>query len=315
VKPCPPVLLIVFNRPNLAAKVLGAIRRQRPAKLYIAGDGPRDPAINPDDASRCGECRQLAETIDWQCEVFTRFSESNQGCGIGVSNAITWFFENEESGIILEDDCLPTDDFFPFCRELLELYRDKNEVMSICGNIFGSSRSTAACGSYSYGFGRYAQVWGWASWARAWKLYRYDVGNAADNFHLFKTRGVSIIQQRLHQSRVLSTTAPGGPDTWDYQWQFAVLKNSGLIACPSVNMISNIGFGADATHTTSKNSPVAMAPTGRLGFPQKHPPSPCESPDVYADHMFGRAWKLRRKLLRSWLRSLFTFKPAAQSAV
>jgi hypothetical protein len=309
-KACPPILLIVFNRPNLAAKVFDSIRRQRPAKLYIAADGPRDPRIYPNDGSRCVECCQLAEKIDWPCQVFTRFSKSNLGCGIGVSSAVTWFFENEESGIILEDDCLPADDFFPFCAELLEIYRNKNEVMSICGNIFGSPKSAEACGGYSYAFGRYAQVWGWASWARAWKLYQYDVGIAADDFHHFKTSGVSIVQQKIHQERVKSTLAPDGPDTWDYQWQFAVLKHGGLVACPSVNLISNIGFGEDATHTKRLNSQIAEASTGRLAAPLKHPPVLGESPAlnrIYAEHMFGRASKLHRKFLKSWLRSLFGF--------
>lgn len=314
-QPCPPVLLIVFNRPNLAAKVLGAIRRQRPAKLYIAADGPRDPAAHPNDAQRCGECRRLAQTIDWPCEVSTRFSESNQGCGIGVGSAITWFFENEESGIILEDDCLPADGFFPFCGELLELYHGKSEVMAVSGNTFGSHRSKSACGGYSYGFGRYAQVWGWASWARAWNLYRFDPGVAADDPGHFRVRGVSRVQQKVHQARVQSTAVPGGPDTWDYQWQFSVLQSGGLVASPCVNLISNIGFGADATHTTSADSPAAMAPTGTLEFPLKHPPVPRDNPGVnriYADHMFGRAWKLRRKLLKARLRGLFAAKPTRQ---
>jgi hypothetical protein len=313
--PCPPILLIFFNRPNLATQVLAAVRRHRPARLYIAVDGPRNPAFYPNDASRCEECRRLTKTVDWRCEINTLFSETNQGCGVGVSRAISWFFKHEEAGIILEDDCLPADAFFPFCRELLEIYRDKNEVMSICGNTFGSRRSAAACGGYSYGFGRYAQVWGWASWRRAWNLYRFDPGAAAENPLHFRVRGVSRIQQKVHQDRVRSTAAKGGPDTWDYQWQFSVIQNGALVASPCVNLISNIGFGADATHTSSDKSPVAMLPTGTLEFPLNHPHALRENRRlnrIYADHMFGRAWKLRRKLVKTWLRGLFASKPAAQ---
>jgi hypothetical protein len=317
-KPCPPVLLIVFNRPNLAAKVLGAIRRQRPAKLYIACDGPRDFASYPHEEEHCRECRNLVKTIDWPCEVFTRFNEVNMGCGRGPSSAIAWFFKNETAGIILEDDCLPADDFFSYCAELLVHYRDNSKVMHICGNNFGSPDAVRACGGFSYGFGRYAQVWGWASWARAWQHFEHDLCAEVKIESHYKILGVEPLRQLMHRDRVLSTTMGRKHDVWDYQWQFAVLKHRGIVACPSVNLISNIGFGDDATHTKNRNSPVAMAFTGKLALPLKHPPSMCESPDVnriYADHMFGRAWKLRRKLLKSWLRGLFTFKPVTQRGV
>jgi len=305
---CPPILLIVFNRPHLAATVLDAIGKQRPSKLYIAADAPRDPALHPNDAYRCEECRNLAHTIDWPCEVLTKFSAINQGCGLAVSSAISWFFEHEKSGIILEDDCLPADDFFPYCAELLQLYQDKKEVMAICGNIFGAPQSAQACAGYSYGFGRYAQVWGWATWARAWSLYHYEIGGSADDFRYFKTRGVSYLQQKLHQERVKSTNDPGGPNTWDYQWQFAVLKNEGLAICPSVNLISNLGFGNDATHTLNANSENARAPIGKLSFPLKHPNTMKDAPSInkiYADHMLGPANRHRKKLYKSYLRKLF----------
>lgn len=302
---CPPVLLIVFNRPQLAVQVLDVIRRQKPSRIYLAADGPRDPVSYPSDAPRCLECRRLAETIDWPCEVFTRYSEINQGCGRGVSNAISWFFEHEVSGIILEDDCLPADNFFPYCGELLERYHENLEIMSICGNNFGAPKAAAACAGFSYGFGRYSQVWGWASWARAWKLFQYEVGPAVDDFLHFKTKGVSRLQQRIHQARIRSTVGPGGTDIWGYQWQFVVLKSKGLVICPAVNLISNIGFGGDATHTTKVNSPAASVPVGTLTLPLTHPSFIKDSPAlnrIYASCMLGDTRRLRKKIFRSWLR-------------
>ena len=304
---CPPILLIIFNRPQLAKRVLESIRKQRPARLYVAADGPRDPAIHPNDEARCRECRLLVETIDWPCEVSTRFSEENQGCGRGVSNAVSWFFSHESAGIILEDDCLPCDEFFPYCSELLSRYHDSEEVMHICGNNFGSATAPMACSGFSYGFGRYAQVWGWASWARAWKHFNLDVGQEVEDPDHFKVCGTGWLQRKAHQERVRSTLDPRKMDTWDYQWQFAVLKRRGLAACPSVNLISNLGFGVDASHTTKLNSPVAELPAGGLRIPLSHPPAVAESPvinRIYADQMFGLSRRLRRKLFKSWLRRL-----------
>lgn len=304
---CPPILLIVFNRPLLAARVLEAIRRQKPARLYIAADGPRDSASHPHDADRCRDCRQLAETIDWPCEVFTRFSEVNQGCGRGPSNAISWFFEHETAGIILEDDCLPADDFFPFCAELLARYQDRPEVMHICGNNFASPLAASACSGLSYGFGRYSQVWGWASWARAWQRFQYDVGPAVESASHFKIRGIDRLRRHAHQDRVRSTLGERHHDVWDYQWQFAVLRSGGLCVCPSVNLISNLGFGEDATHTVKANAPVAQAPIGRLSFPLTHPAAISDSPAInriYADQMLGDAKRYRKKLYKAWLRRI-----------
>jgi hypothetical protein len=179
--------------------------------------------------------------------------------------------------------------------------------MSICGNNFGDPQSLAACAGSGYGFGRYSQVWGWASWARAWKLFQYEVGPAVEDFRHFKIPGVSRIQQNTHQARVRSTAGPGGLDTWDYQWQFAVLKNKGLVICPSVNLISNLGFGEDATHTTKENSPAALVPAGKLAMPMIHPSHINESPAInriYAFHMLGDVKRLRKKLYKSWLRRI-----------
>ena len=314
---CPPILLIVFNRPQLATQVLDAIRRQRPEKLYIAADGPREPATHPNDAERCHDCRRLAESIDWPCEVFTRFSEANQGCGRGPSNAISWFFEHESAGIILEDDCRPGDDFFLYCAELLARYQDHPEVMHICGNNFGSPEAAKACAGLSYGFGRYAQVWGWASCARAWRHFQYDVAPDVENRAHFKVRGTDRLQQKVHQERVRSTLGLRKHDVWDYQWQFAVLKNKGLTICPSVNLISNLGFGEEATHTTKTNSPVAQAATGRLAFPLIHPATIADSPAInrlYADQMLGDAKRHRKKLYKSWLRRITGRAPSRKSS-
>lgn len=304
---CPPILLIAFNRPELTRRALAEIRQQRPGRLYFAVDGPRDPSEHPRDVARCKETRELAATVDWPCEVFTRFSDHNQGCGRGASNAIGWFFERVESGIVLEDDCLPDKSFFPYCAELLERFRDRPEVMHICGNNFGSPLIPGACRGASYGYGRFAQVWGWASWARAWQHFRFNVTTEVEDFGHFNIRGVDRILRRVHQTRVRSTTGPARLDSWGYPWQFAVLRNGGVCVVPSTNLISNLGFGEDATHTVNADAAAACIPLEQLSFPLIHPPAIADNPAInriYAAHMLGDAKRHRRKKFKAWLRRI-----------
>lgn len=314
-KPSAPVLMILFNRPDLAEQVFARVRQARPERLYLAVDGARDASRHPADAERTAQCKALAARVDWPCELKTRFSEVNQGCGRGPSNAITWFFEHEESGIILEDDCLPETTFFPFCAEMLASYAADERVMHINGNNFAPADPARIYGADSFGFARYAQAWGWASWARAWKHFDYDVtGIREESPETFATAGVEAVRHAAHRDRVVSTLEHHHHDVWDYQWQYAVMKHRGLCISPAINQISNLGFGDDATHTTDSTSFVARAKTAPLGFPLKYPVRVEESPEVnrlYADHMLGEVGRYRKKAFKRWLRGLFGIRKAA----
>jgi len=266
-----PVLFIIFNRPETTQKVFNAIRDIRPLRLYVAADGPR-PTVES-DVSRCAEARKIIEQVDWPCEVKTQFRDKNLNCGLGPSAAMTWFFENEEEGIILEDDCLPSESFFWFCQELLEKYRHDNRVMHIGGNNFldGDTRNS----SYPYYFSRNGHIWGWATWRRAWKMFDYNISQYEtlkqqgyfDNFFL------SWIE-KLYRLRKFDATAArrGTVDWWDYQWDFARFINSGLAIVPEKNLVKNLGFGVGATHTTKNSSKNASLEAHELEFPLKHPP-------------------------------------------
>lgn len=308
-KPCPPVLMILFNRPDLAVQVFERVRLAKPPRLYLAVDGARDPGRHPADETLIARCRALADKVDWPCEVKTRFSAENQGCGRGPSNAITWFFSQEEAGIILEDDCLPELSFFPFCEEMLRHFAGNPEVMHINGNNFAPGNARRIYEGHSFGFTRYAQAWGWASWARAWKRFDYDANGVGEaSLETFRVAGVDGLRQAAHRDRVRSTLEHHHHDVWDYQWQYSVMKHRGLCISPAVNQISNLGFGDDATHTTDSTSFVARALTGSMPFPLVYPPANVESPAVnrvYADHMLGEAARYRKKALKRWLRGLF----------
>jgi hypothetical protein len=202
--------------------------------------------------------------------VKTLFRKKNLGCGKAVSQAINWFFENEEMGIILEDDCLPHPSFFRFCQDLLDYYRNDQRIMAISGDNFQFGRKRT---EYSYYFSRYNHIWGWATWRRAWQYYDFKMrlwqeirdGNWLESI-LGKTQAVK------YWTKIFQTYYDGKIDTWDYPWTFACWIQNGLTILPNVNLVSNIGFGEDATHTSSSKSRAANLGVQEMNFPLKHPP-------------------------------------------
>jgi hypothetical protein len=266
-----PILLMVFNRPGTTELVMDSIRPARPQRLYVAADGPRDGKA--DEAERCAEVRRLATQVDWPCEVRTLFREGNLGCRNAVSSAITWFFEQEPEGIILEDDCLPSIDFFPYCAELLERYRDDKRVMTICGSAYANIRPDYR---NSYYFSYYADMWGWATWRRAWQHY----DSRMQKWPAFRTQGglEALAAGRpwhsSHWTALFNAAYEQRIDTWDYTWMFTVIEQGGLACYPVHNMISNLGYRPDATHTVSSNpelSVLANRTHAKLAFPLVHP--------------------------------------------
>lgn len=263
---CPAILFLIFNRPHTTRRVFEAIRQARPRRLYVAADGPR--ADREGEAEKVAQVREIATQVDWPCEVKTLFREKNLGCKMAVSSAITWFFEHEEQGIILEDDCLPHPDFFRFCEELLDYYADDDRVWVITGNNFQDGQLR---GNASYYFSKYNHCWGWASWQRAWEKYEVDISFWPDwkksvDWH----KKIPDPIERSYWQRIFDQVYLGKINTWDYQWTATVWYYEGLTAIPNVNLVSNIGFGVDATHTISMNDPHANLPVFPLGK-IKHP--------------------------------------------
>ncbi len=237
------VLFIVFNRPDTTKQVFEAIRKAQPPRLYVAADGPRHSKVG--ELGKCEEVRRIATAVDWDCEVKVLFREKNLGCKVGVSSGIDWFFEQEEEGIILEDDCLPCQAFFDYCDVLLSRYKNDTRIWNIDGSNYLKIQD-----SDSYTFSKYALIWGWATWRRAWK--EYDV-NMRDYEALYQKNYMSNIWDRKvvqkYWENCLAMTFYNKIDTWDYQWMHTIWKNNGLSIRPGKNLIKNIGFRADATHT------------------------------------------------------------------
>ena len=288
-----PVLFLVFNRPAVTRRVFDAIRQAQPSHLYVAADGPRPSKDG--ECARVEEVRQIATQIDWDCNLYTLFQDQNLGCGKAVSVAINWFFENEKEGIILEDDCLPVVDFFRFCDELLDRYRDINEVAHIggCNPMSRSKRSN------SYLFTRYNRIWGWATWARAWKKFDYEMRD----WPMVREQGLleELFPRRIAKlyTAFFDNCYRGEIDTWDFQWFFSRLR-IGLAICPEVNLVKNLGFGEDATHTNYVSSRFSDMKVGSLDFPLRAPLK--IKPDEEYDKEWGSRWvspsKLQRLLMK-----------------
>ncbi|TCP58762.1 hypothetical protein EV663_11728 [Rhodovulum bhavnagarense] len=277
----PPILFLTFNRPDTTARVFEAIRAARPARLYVAADGPRPDRAG--EAERCAEVRCIATAVDWPCEVKTLFRNENLGCRRAVSGAITWFFENEPEGIILEDDCLPDPSFFTFCAEMLERYRNDPRIMCVTGNNFQTDMGDWP---YSYYYSIYNHIWGWASWRRAWALYDADLERFNSSGARNLLAGLSKVPGfRRYWSSVFERVKSGNiSSAWDYSWTWTCWLNSGWTCTPCVNLVSNIGFGIDATHTINEESSVANLPVVPLLPPYAAPPTIAAEPR-FDDHV------------------------------
>ena len=301
-----PVLFLIFNRPDATAQVLVQLRRAGVRRLYVAADGPRPG--HPTDAVRCAEARALVRQAGREsgCELRTLFRAANLGCSTAVAEGISWFFEHEPEGIIVEDDCLPTPGFFPFCAEMLARYRHDLRLMHISGNNFGAKAGARPEPRQpSYYFSQQVHSWGWATWRRAWQ--HYDLGLRDLPRLALSGRLRGSFSSRLEEWYFLRKFwelyhGPRPFTTWDYQWHFARAANSGLAIMPAVNLVSNIGFGHEgATHTQDAADPHAALPTGTLPWPLHHPRYVLS--DCPRDRRLFRTFlaaRLRAKL-RAWL--------------
>jgi len=301
-----PVLFLVFNRPDVTKKVFEAIRQARPAMLYIAADGPR--LDRQGELELCLQTRQIFQNIDWDCKIHTLFRDYNLGCKEAISSAISWFFEQEEEGIILEDDCLPAPSFFKYCDTLLEKYRFDTRIRHITGANHHLGRKWGTSSIY---YANQTHVWGWASWRRVWKDYdkelsQFEENEVEEQFNkLFSDRFVVEAWMQIFKK-----LKAGEIDTWDYQLALLNFFNNGLSINPNVNLITNIGFREDATHTVDLQSPYANLPfedIGEITYPKYVLPEKAADYEVFRrDYRLDEKWKkhnLLRRRFKRWLKS------------
>ncbi len=262
------ILFLVFNRPDSTEKVFQMIRKVKPPRLYVAADGARIGKKGEEE--KIADVRKIATKVDWPCEVKTLFRDKNLGCKTAVSEGITWFFKNEEQGIILEDDCLPHLDFFHYCENLLNHYAKQDRIICITGVNFQDEQKR---GDGSYYFSKFNHCWGWASWRRAWNKYQNDLTFwpkwSRSNYW---NKHTPDKVERKFWTKIFDKVYKNKIDTWDYSWMGSAWFNDGITVTPNVNLVSNIGFGINSTHTKDKSNKAANIPTKEIGT-IKHPSS------------------------------------------
>lgn len=239
------VLFIIFKREEITRKTFARIREARPPKLYIAADGPhRD---NPEEIEKCQATRKVVESVDWPCEVFHLYRNENIGCGKGVCTAISWFFDHEDQGIIIEDDILPHVDFFRYCDEMLERYKDDEKIQMICGrNYFYDGWNSDS----SYYLSLFSSIWGWATWKRVWSTYDFDLNNYPQDILRKRLKERLPLRSARYFLKIYEKMRAFKIDSWDYQFFINSLYYNRYSIMPYINLIENIGFGdIDATHT------------------------------------------------------------------
>ncbi len=296
-----PVVLILFNRPETTRRVFEQIALARPRRLYLIADGPRKGY--PADPEDCERARQVAQAVDWDCDLKVDFSAENLGLKRRVISGLNRVFSQEEQAIILEDDCVPDPSFFRFCQELLARYQDADQVMMIAGTNYQFGRRQEP---YSYYFSIYTHIWGWATWRRAWKMYDGEMRQWPEaRRSVFLRKLLTSSKAEKFWAKRFQMTYEGKIDTWDYPWTLSCWLQDGLTVIPAVNLVSNIGFGSQATHTLGRRNRLADMPARAIGFPLLHPPQIVPDQDVddftqrtvFVEHRLAPL----KKVLKRWL--------------
>ncbi|MCK5460339.1 glycosyltransferase family 2 protein [Candidatus Parcubacteria bacterium] len=289
-----PIAFIIFNRPDLTQKVFNEIRKAKPKQLFVIADGTK----NDEEWKLCNQARDIINQVDWDCEVSKNYSDKNLGCKMRVSSGIDWFFDNVEEGIILEDDCIPNQTFFKYCQELLKKYDDDARIMHITGtNLqFGKKRGNA-----SYYFSIYNHCWGWATWKRAWKHFDVEM----KTFPEFKKQnGIKNIFNKKNEQKywidIFQKVYDEKINSWAYIWTYTCWLQKGITCLPNVNLISNIGFGQNSTHTNNKNHKAANITTKNLTLPLIHPEiiSPNKKADKFTFDNIIYGQTIRQRIIR-----------------
>jgi len=277
---------MMFNRPDSTKRVIQAVVEAAPRAVYLIADGPRPDHLH--DVEACETVRQIATEQDWSCPVHTLFAPANMGLKNRFVSGLDWLFDREEQAIILEDDCVPDPSFFRYCTELLERYRDDERVGMISGNNFLRGETVS---DDSYFFSTDPRIWGWATWSRVWKEFSKD--SADRHWSTAEVeRAAERISSRRRQKAVRGMAQiVNGLDTWDLAFVLHCLRRGYLNAIPRVNLVTNVGFGAQSTHTKFESF-TADVPSGHLDFPLQHPERVEDEPEagLVEDRVERRQW-------------------------
>jgi hypothetical protein len=249
-----PVALFVYNRPAILAKTLAEIAKIRPSKLYVFADGPKPN--DPDDSLKCEEVKTLLKKFNLPCNTVQIYNSKNKGLRNQIEEKLTFLFSREDAAVVLEDDCLPENDFFRFCEDGIRTYTKDSRIMAITGNQYVEKQSAPF-------FSRFPHCWGWATWRRAWKAYDGSISG----WPTFKNSSIwerqFLPEEKQLWEPLLDRVYQGEVNSWAYRWLATIWMHEGLVLTPPVNLVSNIGFGEDGTHCRAP-TPLAAFPTRPL---------------------------------------------------
>lgn len=263
-----PVTVIFFRRPDALRSVMERVREVRPRSLYLVADGPREHVEG--EAALCAETRDVAEAlVDWPCTVHRNYAAANMGCGPRPASGISWVLQQEPATIILEDDCVAEPTFFHFCQELLARYANDERVAQVCGSSFHPELLDPR---YSYGYSRYPLCWGWATWRRAWQHFDYSMSHwPASRADGMVAKILENPGDRAYWDRHFQRIYEGDDTVWDMRWTYAVWRERMVTIVPRTNLVTNVGFGTNSTHTSDTCS-GGNVPSAPIEFPLRHPP-------------------------------------------
>ena len=283
-----PILILSFNRPLLVERQIKLLQDLHPKELYIFSDGPRKDVSS--DLEKVNDCRKLfKEYITWECKTKFKFEKKNKGCGLGVSTAISWFFSNVEEGIIIEDDCMIDKSFFPFAKEMLFLYKDDLNIAGITADYkIGSSKTN------NYGFIPFSLIWGWATWKRSWEGYSFKLENFKDGEIPKIIKNMPKNQQKFWIENFEKIVSNKIPHTWDFQFSYLVMLRDQKFIYPHTNLITNLGFTIDATHTKNPFDENACLKTGKIFSPYQLDIASTKYAEFLAENCFTYKSKFRK---------------------
>jgi hypothetical protein len=259
-----PIVLIIYHRPKLTAKVINSLREVKPSKIFVVADGPK----NRFDEKLCQETRALIKLINWKCKIYKNYAHRNLGVRKRVVSGLDWVFSKVSRAIIIEDDLEIDKSFYKFCSEMLEKYKDEEKIISIAGNnfLFGKYNLTK-----SYLFSRYVYSTGWATWKRAWKLYDNTMTkwpSLRETSWLHDILGNRVME--LYWKKIFDMTYAEKVDSWAYRWTYSSFLCNGLTITPKLDLVAHIGYGEQATHTKRRDR-IAGMKTAKMNFPLIHP--------------------------------------------
>ncbi|MFA6200191.1 MAG: nucleotide-diphospho-sugar transferase [Bacteroidales bacterium] len=261
-----PILVIIFNRPNLVQGLFNELKKQKPKQLFVFCDGARKDKLG--EIELLQQSKSIFETqIDWNCDLNTNYLEDNKGAGRAIASAIKWFFENVDQGIILEEDCLPHQDFFPYCEELLQRYKEDKRVIFIGGNNFQKRKVS----QYSYYFSSYPHIWGWAAWKKTIEGYSFDIDDISKKeIRQILKRYFDSWHEREYWYDRFKLVKNNRINSWDYQLMFNIWRKNGVAIIPVVNLVKNVGFDKNSIHCKNKNDISANLTLNNI-LPLNHP--------------------------------------------